>query len=200
MEIVERDGQPALTVGGAFFIPFDKESLLGTIDQAKALGIDQQLLVVRDAGERDVPEGTDPVQLGYAALSVVQNAWYTVVRGQVPEAVLRGHQFRMEKLREAAKVATVRLAEEMAKPKPPKVERPKREPKVPRAYMRTDQLPSGLVKGQAGVVADALRQAKELMTVPQLAVQVKDQLETRQPAERVVAYYLKQFVEKGYVK
>lgn len=189
-------------VQGEVRIPADHESILKTVD---ALDKQNAGVWVALANANNIP--ADPFDrriLKPVLMGLIQEAWYRSIEGQVPEKCVVNQEARVKKYGED--LENLKKNPQAASASPGRRSSSSSEPKAPRsvkAYRLTEAKKDewSKYKGQKKLIVDAmLAMGDTAASVNMIADAIKDKLETKQPPERVVAFYMNVFSHDGIVE
>lgn len=200
--IVKDDNKQWNYMQGEVAIPVDPESILKTIDALEKCNAGIWVTLAR---HNDLP--ADPFikkLLKPVLMGILQNAWYKQFSegGIVPEKCLLNQETRVKKYLED-------LEKAKTNPQGTEATASAREPKTPRTaksyrLVESKRAEWEKFKGQKKLIIEAMVAMGAVGTSggassATIADAIKDKLETKQPAERVVAFYMNSFGHDGIV-
>jgi hypothetical protein len=199
-KIINDDAGKFLFVQGEVSIPVDPDSILKTINNLDTCNAGLWVALARN---NDLP--TDPFNrklLKPVLMGVLQNSWYERFgENGIPERVSAGQKARVAKYHEDL---------EKFKQNPGSVDSLRtpevKSPRTARTYRLTDSKleEAKKFKGQKKLIIDAMISmgasgTNTGVSTATIADAIKDKLETKQPPERVVAFYMNTLAKDGVI-
>lgn len=187
---------------GEVSIPVDHESILKTIDNLEKCNAGVWVALAR---QNEIPcDPFDRKLLKPVLMGILQSAWYKQFgENGVPEKVTMNQETRVKQY-------IVDLEKLKSNPKQTASSDGKREPRISRgvkSYRLTETTRTAWekYKGQKKLIIEAMLAMSagpggSGVSAATIADAVKDKLETKQPAERVVAFYMNAFTHEGVVE
>ncbi len=193
-EIVEQDGLTWFVQGEDVKLPCSRDSLAATLATFNRVHEQTLRKMVVNFG-LTTNDAVDEANLRTIVGGCVQHVWYQAVRHQLPPNVIKYHNQRLEAWRKLVKELEELGPEQAAARQEQRAASRERRAANGVNHYELDPKATSTRKitGQAELVHSALKAGPGTLAEIVARVTQTKQLKTRQPVERVVAFYLNQF-------